>query len=124
MNTAVCVLIINETNKHFLSVSLKDDHTDFNLPGGKVEMNESFQEAAIREVKEETGLNVYNLIFLHKDIDMDYEVITYYTKEYQGFINTVENHVIKWLPLYDLTKSKKWPEYNSMVYNKFLELKL
>ena len=124
MNTAVCVLIINETNKHFLSVSLKEDHTDFNLPGGKVEMNESFEEAAIREVKEETGLNVYNLTFLHKDIDMDYEVITYYTKEYQGFINTVENHIVKWLPLYDLTKSKKWPEYNSMVYNKFLELKL
>ena len=124
MNTAVCVLIINETNKHFLSVSLKEDHTDFNLPGGKVEMNETLEEAAIREVKEETGLNVFNLNFLHKDIDMDYEVITFYTKEYQGFINTVENHIVKWLPLYDLTKSKKWPEYNSMVYNKFLDLKL
>ena len=124
MNTAVCVLIINETNKHFLSVSLKEDHTDFNLPGGKVEINETLEEAAIREVKEETGLNVFNLNYLHKDIDMDYEVITFYTKEYQGFINTVENHIVKWLPLYDLTKSKKWPEYNSMVYNKFLELKL
>ena len=124
MNTAVCVLIINETNKHFLSVSLKEDHTDFNLPGGKVEMNETLEEAAIREVKEETGLNVFNLNYLHKDIDMDYEVITFYTKDYQGFINTVENHIVKWLPLYDLTKSKKWPEYNSMVYNKFLELKV
>ena len=36
----------------------------------------------------------------------------------------LENHIVKWLPLYDLTKSKKWPEYNSMVYNKFIELKL
>ncbi len=124
MNTAVCVLIINTNNNNFLSVSLKEDHTDFNLPGGKVEMNESFEEAAIREVKEETGLNVFSLNFLYKDIDTDYEVITYYTKEYQGFLNTQENHIVKWLPLYDLTKSKKWPEYNSMIYNKYLELKL
>jgi len=124
MNTAVCVLIINTNNKDFLAVSLKEDHTDFNLPGGKVEMNESFEEAAIREVKEETGLNVFSLNFLYKDTDTDYEVITFYTKEYQGFIYTPENHIVKWLPLYDLTKSKKWPEYNSMIYNKFLELKL
>jgi len=121
---AVCVLIVDEKCCNFLSVSLKDDHLDLNLPGGKVEMNETFQEAAIREVKEETGLNVFSLNFLYKDIDTDYEVITYYTKEYQGFLNTQENHIVKWLPLYDLTKSKKWPEYNSMIYNKYLELKL
>jgi 8-oxo-dGTP diphosphatase len=124
MNTAVCVLILNKDKSNFLSVSLKEDHTDFNLPGGKVEQNETFEEAAIREVKEETGLDVYNLNYLHKDIDLDFEVITYYTLSYQGIMNTLENHVVKWLPLYDLTKSKKWPEYNSMIYNKFLELKL
>jgi len=124
MNTAVCVLIINTNNIDFLSVSIKEDHTDFNLPGGKVEMNETFKEAAIREVREETGLNVFNLNFLYKDTDLDYDVITFYTQNYQGFINTQENHIVKWLPLYDLTKSKKWPEYNSMIYNKYLELKL
>lgn len=124
MNTAVCVLILNKDKSKFLSVSLKEDHTDFNLPGGKVEQNETFEEAAIREVKEETGLDVYNLNYLHKDLDLDYEVLTYYTLSYQGIVNTLENHVVKWLPLYDLTKSKKWPDYNSMVYNKFLELKL
>ena len=124
MNTAVCVLILNDDKTKFLSVSLKEDHTDFNLPGGKVEQNETFEEAAIREIKEETGLDIYNLNFLYKDFDIDYEVITYYTLSHQGIINTLENHVVKWLPLYDLTKSKKWPKYNSMVYNKFLELKL
>jgi ADP-ribose pyrophosphatase YjhB (NUDIX family) len=124
MNTAVCVLILNTDKTKFLSVSLKEDHSDFNLPGGKVEQNETFEEAAIREIKEETGLDVYNLNFLYKDIDVDYEVITYYTLSYQGIINTLENHVVKWLPLYDLTKSKKWPVYNSMIYNKFIELKL
>ena len=124
MNTAVCVLILNDDKTKFLSVSLKEDHTDFNLPGGKVEQNETFEEAAIREIKEETGLDIYNLNFLYKDYDVNFEVTTYYTLSYQGIINTLENHIVKWLPLYDLNKSKKWTVYNSMVYNKFIELKL
>ena len=117
---ASCVLIINKNN--FLSVSLKNDHTDFNLPGGTVEKNESIEEAGIREVKEETGINVFNLKFLHKDISNDYEVTTFYTYDYEGEIFTNENHVVKWLPLLYLTKSKTWPEYNSIVYGKYLML--
>ena len=62
--------------------------------------------------------------FLYKNFDYDYEVITYYSLDYQGIINTLENHIVKWIPIYELTKSKKWSEYNSMVYNKFIELKL
>ena len=124
MNTAVCVLVLNKDNYNFLSVSLKEDHEDFNLPGGKLENNESLEDAGIREVKEETGLDIFNLKFLYKDFDHDTEVFTYYTHDYQGKINTLENHVVKWLPIYDLTKSKKWPLYNTMIFNKYLELKL
>ena len=119
---AVCVLIVDVESCTFLSVSLKDDHFDFNLPGGKVELGENLTSTGIREVKEETGINIYNLNFLHFGIDDDYQVFTFYTTNYDGNIYTKENHVVKWLPLYDLTKSKKWPEYNSKIYDKFLEL--
>ena len=124
MNTAVCVLVIKKDDYSFLSVSLKNDHTDFNLPGGKLEDNETLEETGIREVKEETGIDTFNLKFLYKDFDNDTEVVTFYTTDYFGEINTLENHVVKWLPIYDLTKSKKWPIYNSMIFNKYLELKV
>ena len=43
----------------------EDFHEGFWVaPGGKKEANESIREAAIREVKEETGLRVNNLIFM------------------------------------------------------------
>jgi 8-oxo-dGTP diphosphatase len=119
---AVCVLIVDQKSCNFLSVSLKDDHTDFNLPGGKVELGESLIEAGIREIKEETGIDIFSLQFLYESYDEDCQVITFYTNNFEGSIYTKENHIVKWLPLYDLTKSKKWPEYNSKVYEMYLKL--
>ena len=121
MQEAVCILIVNKTTNMFLSVSLKDDHTDMNLPGGKVEENETLLEAAMRETKEETGLDIYNLSFVYEEIDGNYNVSTFYTKDFSGKIFTKENHIIKWLPLIDLTKSKKWPNYNTIIYNLYNE---
>lgn len=119
---ASCVLIVNEETKKFLAVSLKWDHDDMNFPGGKVEENETVEEAGIREVKEETGLTVSNLIKLHSAYDGDWKVVTYYAKNYYGEIQTKENHKIQWLPLEDMCKSKSWPRYNTGVYNNYLKL--
>ena len=120
---ASCVLIVNEEIKKFLAVSLKWDHSDMNFPGGKVEENETVEEAGIREVKEETGLNIKNLVKLYSAYDGDWKVVTYYTNDYTGYINTKENHKIEWLPLEDMCKSKSWPKYNTSVYNEYIKSK-
>src|SRR6185437_11206668 len=63
-------------------------------PGGKVDFPESIIESAIREVKEETGLDVRNLVFkglneyvnpVKKD---RYMIFNYLTKDFSGELLT------------------------------------
>lgn len=46
-------VILNDQNKILLK---KDPNRGWELPGGHVENNESLKEAAVREIKEETGI--------------------------------------------------------------------
>ena len=57
------VVILNDKGEVCL-VSRKEDHSDFGLAGGKVDEGETYEEAAIREVKEETGLDIKNLTMI------------------------------------------------------------
>ena len=54
----VGALIINSENKILLVKSHKWMNGKYSVPGGHVEIGESFEEAIIREVKEETGLDI------------------------------------------------------------------
>jgi ADP-ribose pyrophosphatase YjhB (NUDIX family) len=47
-------------NKHHLQNRLKNDWKGLTLPGGYIEKNESIIDAVIREMKEETGLDIQN----------------------------------------------------------------
>ena len=56
----VGVLIKNGEGK-ILVGKRKGSHSPFySIPGGHLELGESFEEAAIKEVKEETGLYIFN----------------------------------------------------------------
>lgn len=116
------LVIVLKNKKEFLSVSLHKDHSDMNMPGGIVEKNETPIEAGIRETKEETGLIVKNLKLLYQAIENNIMVYTYYTLDYEGEIYTEENHVVDWLPLNTLLKSKTWPEYNSKCYELIMKI--
>lgn len=83
-----------------------DDFKGYIPPGGKVDFPESFVEAAIREVKEETGLDVSNLQFkiLYEYINPKkndrYIIFNYITKDFKGTLleETTEGKPV-WVPI-------------------------
>jgi len=112
---AVQVVIINKDGLVCL-VSRKDDHNDFGLIGGKVDEGESLEEAAIRECKEETGIDIRNLrmIFaMHRKDRMGYTYIADYSGEID-YDKEKEPHVVKWGKMVDATKGS-FAYWNKMV---------
>lgn len=84
------VCMIQNENKVLLLDRQHDNFKGFIPPGGKVEFPESIVESAIREVKEETGLDVSNLIYkgLYEYVNPvandRYMIFNYITKDFKG----------------------------------------
>ena len=68
-NRAAAIIIQNA--KLLVFHRQKPNRDYYILPGGGVELEESFEEACIREVKEETGLEVLSLQLARKYITLE-----------------------------------------------------
>ncbi len=67
------VLIFNKDKQVLLQ--LRSDNESWGLPGGTMEFGESFEEAATREVYEETNLEIQNLKFITNFSGKDYHMV-------------------------------------------------
>ena len=102
--TVLC--LITDGDKVLLQNRVKNDWQGYALPGGHVESGESFVDAVIREMREETGLTVYNpkLVGI-KQFPIDngrYIVLLFKTAEFTGNLQSSEEGMMKWISRDDL----------------------
>ena len=81
------------------------------FPGGHIEKGESFVDAVIREVYEETGLTIRNpRICGTKDWQRKdgsrYLVVLYKTNKYSGELKSSAEGEVKWMPLEEFVNGK------------------
>jgi 8-oxo-dGTP pyrophosphatase MutT (NUDIX family) len=95
-----------------LGVSRKNNSSDFGLPGGKIEFEETLYDGLCREVFEETGLIIKKARPIFVREDGEFIATVFLVEEWEGQISTQESGVVDWINFEEL-KRGTFGEYNS-----------
>jgi ADP-ribose pyrophosphatase YjhB (NUDIX family) len=116
--TRVSVIVVTDDKKILLVKHRKGSRQYWVLPGGRLEYGETFQECAVRELKEETGLDIAvdRLVFLSEAIAPDrsrHIVNVYLTAQVVGGKMQVGNEPVlagvDFVPLTELQSCTLYP---------------
>lgn len=93
----------------------------YDIPGGKIEENESAINTSIREFKEETGIEIINqkykgnVIVEYPNMIFDFDI--YLVNDYKGNLKEFEENYSIWINIEDLLKeNKKFPSVEIINY--------
>ena len=114
------VMIENPENGKVLVQKRVKYWTGVTFPGGHIEKGESFTESAVREAKEETGLDIKNPVlcgtvhWCHKETDRRYIVLLFRTNEFSGeLIDKTEEGAVFWINKEDFREFQLSPHFDT-----------
>ncbi len=128
--TILC--LIQDGNRLLLQNRIKEDWKGYTFPGGHVEPGESFVDAVVREMKEETGLDIIRpqLVGI-KQFPIEngrYIVLLFKAVEFSGNVISSDEGEMEWIDMeklsevnvvedfYDLMKVLNDPDLNEFQY--------
>ena len=107
--TNMCMVF--SENRILVQDKRDDDYFGITFPGGHMERGESFTDAVIREVWEETGLKISEpklcgIKDWMKDEETRYIVLLYKTDKFEGIVTSSEEGDVFWLTLDEMKQRK------------------
>ena len=115
--TVLC--LVEDKNKVLLQNRVKKDWQGYTLPGGHIERNESFVDAVIREMKEETGLDIKNPILVGvKQFPIKYGryvVFLFKSTEFEGALQSSAEGKMEWVEYNDISNLNTVDDFENLL---------
>ena len=111
--------MIEDGDKILLQDRVKKDWRGYALPGGHVEPGESFVDAVIREMKEETGLKILDPRLVGvKQFPLEngrYVVLLFKATQWSGDLISSEEGQMEWIKYSDLSVVKTVDDFDDLL---------